>query len=86
VHDSLQKIVDAGHSPGVWTSFTSGDWDYRFSSTLVAEIKLLVRRVARLCTHRLQGIHIALLVAAFALFVAALRVETASTSPLRSSR
>jgi hypothetical protein len=76
VHDSLQKIVDAGHSPGVWTSFTSEIGTTDFRPLWVAEIKLLFDVSHGYVHIAYKAFHIALLVAAFALFVAALRVET----------
>jgi hypothetical protein len=76
VHDSLQKIVDAGHSPGVWTSFTSEIGTTDFRPLWVAEIKLLFDLSHGYVHVAYKAFHIALLVAAFGLFVAALRVET----------
>jgi hypothetical protein len=76
VNDSLQKIVDAGHSPGVLASFTSEIGTTDFRPLWVAEIKLLFD-LSRGHVHlAYKAFHIALLLAAFGLFVAALRIET----------
>jgi hypothetical protein len=76
VHDSLDKIVDAERSPGLWASFTSEIGTTDFRPLWVAEIKLLFD-LSRGHVHlAYKAFHIALLVAAFGLFVAALRIET----------
>lgn len=76
VQDSLPKIVDAEHSPGVWASFTSEIGTTDFRPLWVAEIKLLFD-LSRGHVHiAYKAFHIALLLAAFGLFVAALRIET----------
>jgi hypothetical protein len=76
VQDSLPKIVDAGHSPGVWTSFTSEIGTTDFRPLWMAEIKLLFD-LSRGHVHvAYKAFHIALLLAACGLFVAALRIET----------
>ena len=76
VQDSLQKIVDARHSPGVWTSFTSEIGTTDFRPLWVAEIKLLFDLSGGHVHLAYKAFHIALLLAAFGLFVAALRIET----------
>ena len=77
VHDSLDEIIAAQGSPGVWRSFTSsiGVTGY-FRPLRIAETKLLfdLSRGHVFAAYKL--FHIALLVAAFGLFVAALRIET----------
>ena len=77
VHDSLDEIIAAQRSPGVWASFTStiGETTY-FRPLRVAETKLLfdVSRGRYFAAYK--AFHIALLAAAFALFVGALRIET----------
>jgi hypothetical protein len=76
VHDSLQKIVDARHSPGVWASFTSEIGTTDFRPLWMAETKLLFD-LSRGHVHiAYKAFHIALLVAALGLFVGALRIET----------
>lgn len=76
VNDSLPKIVDAEHSPGIWASFTSEIGTTDFRPLWVAEIKVLFD-VSRGHVHlAYKAFHIALLLTAFALFVAALRIET----------
>jgi hypothetical protein len=76
VQDSLQKIVDAGHSPGLWASFTSEIGTTDFRPLWVAEIKVLFD-LSRGHVHlAYKAFHIALLLAAVGLFVAALRIET----------
>jgi hypothetical protein len=76
VNDSLPKIVDAGHSPGVLASFTSEIGTTDFRPLWVAEIKLLFD-LSRGHVHiAYKAFHIALLLAAFGLFVAALCIET----------
>src|SRR5262245_55777879 len=76
VQDSLQKIVDAGHSPGVWASFTSEIGTTDFRPLWMGEIKLLFD-LSRGHVHiAYKAFHIALLLAAFGLFVALLRIET----------
>jgi hypothetical protein len=76
VHDSLDKIVDAGRSPGLWASFTSEIGTTDFRPLWVAEIKLLFD-LSRGHVHlAYEAFHIALLLAAFGLFVALLRIET----------
>jgi len=76
VNDSLQKIVEAGRSPGVWASFTSEIGTTDFRPLWVAEIKLLFDLSHGHVHIAYKAFHIALLLAAFALFIAALRIET----------
>ena len=77
VHDSLDEIVAAQGSPGVWASFTSsiGVTGY-FRPLRIAETKLLFDVSRGHLFAAYKAFHIALLIAAFGLFVAALRVET----------
>ena len=76
VQDSLPKIVEAGRSPGVWASFTSEIGTTDFRPLWMAETKLLFD-LSRGHVHiAYKAFHIALLLAAFGLFVAALRIET----------
>ena len=76
VTDTLQKYVDAAHSPGVWASFTSEIGTTDFRPLWVAEIKLLFDVSYGHLHIAYKAFHIALLVAAFGLFVAVLRIET----------
>jgi hypothetical protein len=76
VHDSLDKIVEAGRSPGLWASFTSEIGTTDFRPLWVAEIKLLFDLSRGHVFIAYKAFHIALLLAAFGLFVAALRIET----------
>lgn len=76
VTDTLQKYVDAGHSPGVLASFVSEIGTTDFRPLWVAEIKLLFDLSQGHLHLAYKAFHIALLVAAFGLFVAALRIET----------
>ena len=76
VQDSLPKIVEAGRSPGVWASFTSEIGTTDFRPLWMAEIKLLFD-LSRGHVHlAYKAFHIAFLLAAFGLFVAALRLKT----------
>lgn len=77
VHDSLDEIVAAQSSPGVWASFTSsiGVTGY-FRPLRIAETKLLFDLSRGHLFAAYKAFHIALVVAAFGLFVAALRIET----------
>jgi len=77
VHDSLDEIIAAHGSPGVWSSFTSsiGETGY-FRPLRIAETKLLFELSRGHVFAAYKLFHIALVVAAFALFVAALRIET----------
>jgi len=74
VQDSLPKIVEAGRSPGVWASFTSEIGTTDFRPLWMAETKLLFD-LSRGHVHvAYKAFHIALLMAALGLFVAALRI------------
>jgi hypothetical protein len=77
VHDSLEEIIAAQQSPGVWASFTStiGETTY-FRPLRIAETKLLLDLSGGHYFAAYKVFHIALLAAAFALFVGALRIET----------
>jgi hypothetical protein len=77
VHDSLDEIVAAQSSPGVWASFTSsiGVTGY-FRPLRIAETKLLFDLSRGHVFAAYKTFHIALVLAAFGLFVAALRIET----------
>jgi hypothetical protein len=77
VHDSLDEIIAAQQSPGVWASFTStiGETAY-FRPLRFAESKLLFDISGGHYFAAYKAFHIALLAAAFALFVGALRIET----------
>jgi hypothetical protein len=77
VHDSLEEIIAAQQSPGVWASFTStiGETAY-FRPLRIAESKLLFDVSSGHYFAAYKTFHVALLAAAFALFVGALRVET----------
>lgn len=77
VHDSLDEIIAAQQSPGVWASFTStiGETTY-FRPLRIAETKLLLDLSGGHYFAAYKAFHIALLAAAFALFVGALRLET----------
>ena len=76
VQDSLPKIVEAGRSPGVWASFTSEIGTTDFRPLWMAETKLLFDLSGGHVHVAYKAFHIALLVAALGLFVAALRIET----------
>jgi hypothetical protein len=77
VHDSLEEIVAARESPGIWASFTStiGETAY-FRPLRIAETKLLLDLSGGHYFAAYKAFHIALLAAAFALFVGALPIET----------
>jgi hypothetical protein len=77
VHDSLDEIIAAQQSPGVWASFTStiGETTY-FRPLRIAETKLLLDLSSGHYFAAYKAFHVALLAAAFALFVGALRLET----------
>jgi len=77
VHDALDEIIAAQRSPGVWASFAStiGETTY-FRPLRIAETKLLFDVSGGHYFAAYKGFHIALLAAAFALFVGALRIET----------
>jgi hypothetical protein len=76
VQDSLPKIVEAGRSPGVWASFTSEIGTTDFRPLWMAESKVLFD-LSRGHVHvAYKAFHIGLVLAAFGLFVAALRIET----------
>ena len=77
VHDSLDEILAAQQSPGVWASFTStiGETAY-FRPLRIAETKLLFDISGGHYFAAYKTFHIALLVAAFVLFAGALRIET----------
>jgi hypothetical protein len=77
VHDSLDEIVAAQRSPGVWASFTSsiGVTGY-FRPLRIAETKVLFDLSRGHVFTAYKTFHIALVVAAFGLFVAVLRIET----------
>jgi hypothetical protein len=77
VHDSLDEIIAAQQSPGVWASFTStiGETTY-FRPLRIAETKLLLDLSGGHYFAAYKAFHVALLAAAFALFVGALRLET----------
>ena len=77
VHDALDEIVAAGRSPGVWASFTStiGETSY-FRPLRIAETKLLFDLSGGHYFAAYKAFHIALLAAAFALFVALLPIES----------
>jgi len=76
VQDSLPKIVAARHSPGVWASFTSEIGTTDFRPLWMAESKVLFDLSRGHVHTAYKAFHIALLLAAFGLFVAALRIET----------
>ena len=77
VHDSLDEIVAAERSPGVWASFTSsiGVAGY-FRPLRIAETKLLLELSGGRAFAAYKAFHIALVMAAFGLFIALLRIET----------
>ena len=77
VHDSLEEIIAAQRSPGVWASFTStiGETAY-FRPLRIAETKALFDLSGGHYFAAYKAFHIALLAAAFALFAGALRIET----------
>jgi len=76
VQDSLPKIVAAERSPGVWASFISEIGTTDFRPLWMAESKVLFD-LSRGHVHvAYKAFHIGLLLAAFGLFVAALRIET----------
>jgi hypothetical protein len=77
VHDALEDIMAAERSPGVWASFTStiGETSY-FRPLRIAETKLLFDVSGGHYFAAYKTFHIALLVAAFALFVGLLQIET----------
>jgi hypothetical protein len=77
VFDSLEEILDAQQSPGVGASFVGG---FQTSSYLrplrVTQTKILFDAAGGHYFAAYKGFHITLLLAAFWLFVRALRVET----------
>ena len=77
VHDCLDEIIAAQRSSGVWASFVSsiGVTGY-FRPLRIAETKLVFDLSRGHLFGAYKAFHIALLIAAFALFVALLRVET----------
>jgi hypothetical protein len=77
VHDAVEEIMAADRSPGVWASFTStiGETSY-FRPLRIAETKLLFDLSAGHYFAAYKTFHIALLVAAFALFVTLLPIGT----------
>ncbi|PYR71151.1 MAG: hypothetical protein DMF88_00620 [Acidobacteria bacterium] len=77
LHDAVEEIMAADRSPGVWASFTStiGETAY-FRPLRIAETKLLFDLSGGHYFAAYKTFHIALLVAAFALFVALLPIET----------
>ena len=77
VHDSLEEIVAARQSSGVWASFTSTIGETAYVRPLrIAETKLLFDVSGGRSFAAYKTFHIALLLAAFTLFVGALRIET----------
>ena len=77
VHDSVEEIMAAQQSPGVWASFTStiGETTY-FRPLRIAETKLLFDLSGGRYFAAYRTFHIALLVAAFALFLGELSIQT----------
>jgi hypothetical protein len=77
VHDSVEEIIAAQQSPGVWASFTStiGQTSY-FRPLRIAESKLLFDMSRGHYFAAYKTFHIALLIAAFALFLGLLPVDT----------
>jgi hypothetical protein len=77
VHDAIDEIMAAQRSPGVWASFTStiGETTY-FRPLRIAETKLLFDRSGGHYFAAYKTFHIVLLVAAFALFLGELSIET----------
>jgi len=77
VHDALDEIIDAGRSPGVWASFTStiGATSY-FRPLRIAETKVLFDLSRGHYFAAYKTFHIALVAAAFALFLGLLPIES----------
>jgi len=77
VHDSIEEIIAAQRSPGVWASFTStiGETTY-FRPLRIAETKLLFDVSSGHYFAAYKAFHVVLLVAAFALFLGELSIQT----------
>jgi hypothetical protein len=77
VHDALDEIIAAQRSPGVWASFTStiGETAY-FRPLRIAETKLLFDLSGGHYFTAYRAFHIALLAAAFVLFLGELSIQT----------
>ena len=77
VHDALDEIMAAQRSPGVWASFTStlGETAY-FRPLRIAETKVLFDVSGGHYFAAYKTFHVVLLVAAFALFLGELSVQT----------
>jgi hypothetical protein len=77
VHDALEEIMAADRSPGIWASFTStiGETSY-FRPLRIAETKLLFDVSGGHYFAAYKTFHIALLVAAFVLFLRLLPIES----------
>ena len=78
VHDSLDEIIEVHQLPGVWASFTAtiGESAY-FRPLRFAKDKLLMEVSGGHYFAAFKAFHIALVIAALALFIGALRIETA---------
>src|SRR6185295_464713 len=78
LHDSLDEIVLVHEAPGVWAAFTStiGKAAY-FRPLRFAEDKVLMDLAPGHSFAAFKSFHVALVAAAFVLFVAALPVRSA---------
>ena len=77
VHDALDEIMAAQRSPGVWASFTSTLGETAYVRPLrIAETKILFDVSGGHYFAAYKTFHIVLLVAAFALFLGELSVQT----------
>jgi hypothetical protein len=77
VHDAIDEIMAAQRSPGVWASFASTLGETTYLRPLrIAETKLLFDLSGGHYFGAYKAFHIALLLAAFALFVGELSIQT----------
>jgi hypothetical protein len=77
VHDAIDEIMAAQRSPGVWASFASTLGETAYLRPLrIAETKLLFDLSGGHYFAAYKAFHIALLLAAFALFVGELSIQT----------
>ena len=77
VHDGLDEIILSSKTPSVWAAFTAtiGEAAY-FRPLRFAQDKLLMELAPGHYFAAYKAFHIALLIAAFALFAAALPIQT----------
>jgi hypothetical protein len=77
VHDAIDEIMAAQRSPGVWASFASTLGETAYLRPLrIAETKLLFDLSGGHYFAAYKAFHIALLLAAFALFLGELSIQT----------